>query len=197
MSWLDDKRDDNGTTRDDLANHIHDWQRLAWARKSPSADNVPFEKKRIADAQAKLKAQAGPWTGQVRAIEVGMLDEFDALLSNEQRTAGLTVKPSSTLDRLNRFMAAGITIVGGCLLVGLFARLAALAGAAFLLSVVLSQPPWLSDTITTYPQLLEMLALLALATVPVGRWAGLDFFLQFLFRRPCCSAKGKSDATHP
>jgi hypothetical protein len=44
--------------------------------------------------------------------------------------------------------------------------------------------------------MLEMLTLFALATVPVGRWAGLDFFLQFLFRRPCCSAKGKSDAPH-
>ncbi len=87
-------------------------------------------------------------------------------------------------------------MVGGCLIVGLLARLAALGGAAFLLSVVLAQPPWLSDTLATYPQLLEMLTLLALATVPVGRWAGLDFFLQFLFRRTCCSAKGKSHESH-
>ncbi len=141
LGWLDDKRDDHGSTRDDLADHIHDWQRLAWARKSPTSENVPFEKKRIADAQAKLKAQAGPWTGQVRAIEVGMLDELDALLSDEQRATGLAVKPSSTLTRLNRFMAAGITIVGGCLLVGLFARLAALVGRGFCCRSCCRNPP--------------------------------------------------------
>ena len=116
--------------------------------------------------------------------------------SDEQRAAGLAIAPRTSLEKIDRFMAYGITMVGGCLIVGLFARLAALAGAAFLLSVVLAQPPWLSDTLATYPQLLEMLTLLTLATVPVGRWAGLDFFLHSLFRRTCCSAKGKSHESH-
>jgi uncharacterized membrane protein YphA (DoxX/SURF4 family) len=189
LSWLAD-------TREDLADHIHGWQRLVWAQKSPSADNVPFEKKRIAEAQAKLKAQAGPWTAHVRGIERGMLEEFEAVLTPEQREAGLAVAPRSSLEKIDRFLAYGITVVGGCLIVGLLARLAAAAGAVFLLSIVLAQPPWLSDTLPTYPQMLEMLTLVTLATVPVGRWAGLDFFLQFLFRRPCCSAKGKSHESH-
>jgi uncharacterized membrane protein YphA (DoxX/SURF4 family) len=189
QGWLSD-------TREDLNSHVHDWQRLVWSKKSPSADNVPFEKKRIADAQAKLKSQTGPWTTYVRAVERGMLEEFDAQLTDAQRTAGRAVAPSSSLEKVDRVMGYGITIVGACLIVGFLARFAALAGAAFLLSVVLAQPPWLSDTVATYPQLLEMLTLLALATVPVGRWAGLDFFLQFLFSRHCCSAKGTSHESH-
>ena len=59
LDWLAD-------TREDLVDHVHQWQRLVWAQKSPSAADVPFEKKRIAEAQAKLKAQAGPWTTHVR-----------------------------------------------------------------------------------------------------------------------------------
>ena len=189
LDWLAD-------TREDLDDHVHQWQRLVWAQNSPSGGSIPFEKKRIAEAQGKLKAQAGPWTSHVRGIERGLLEELDAQLTDEQRAAGLAVAPRTPLEKIDRFMAYGITVVGGCLIVGLLARFAALAGAAFLLSVVLAQPPWLSDTLPTYPQLLEMLALLTLATVPVGRWAGLDFFLQFLFRRPCCSAKGKSHESH-
>jgi uncharacterized membrane protein YphA (DoxX/SURF4 family) len=195
LEWLDGDGESPGA-REDLGNHVHEWQRLAWAQKSPSAEIVPFEKKRITDAQSKLKAESGPWTGQVRTIEKAMLDEFTSLVSGEQRSAGLSVTPSTALEKVDRVMACGITIVGALLIVGLFARLAALAGAGFLLSVVLAQPPWLSESIATYPQLLEMLTLLTLATVPVGRWAGLDFFLHFLLRRPCCAAKGTSHESH-
>jgi uncharacterized membrane protein YphA (DoxX/SURF4 family) len=108
----------------------------------------------------------------------------------------VAISPSTPLERLDRFVAYTLTMIGACLILGFLARAAALGGAAFLLSVVLSQPPWMSDTLATYPQTLEMFALVALATVPVGRWAGLDFFLQFLFRRNCCSAKGKSHESH-
>jgi uncharacterized membrane protein YphA (DoxX/SURF4 family) len=189
VEWL-------GTTREDLVDHVHQWQRMVWSQKSPSAPDVPFEKKRIAEAQSKLKSQAGPWTTQVRGIERGMLDELDAQLTPEQREAGRAVAPRTSLEKVDRFMAYGITLVGACLMLGFLARPAALAGALFLLSVVMAQPPWLSDTLPTYSQLLEMLTLVTLATVPVGRWAGLDFFLQFLFRRNCCSAKGKSHESH-
>jgi uncharacterized membrane protein YphA (DoxX/SURF4 family) len=189
LDWLAD-------TREDLVDHVHQWQRLVWARRSASATDVPFEKKRIAEAQAKLKSQSGPWTSHVRGIERGMLEELDAAIGDDQRAAGLAVAPRSSLEKIDRFLAYGITVVGGCLIVGLLSRLAALAGAMFLLSVVLAQPPWLSDALPTYPQVLEMLTLLTLATVPVGRWAGLDFFVHSLFRRPCCSAKGKSHESH-
>ena len=189
LSWLTD-------TREDLNDHIHQWQRVVWAQKLPTAADVPFQKKRIAEAQAKLKGQSGPWTTHVRGIERGLLEEFDAQLTPEQRAAGLAVAPRTSLEKIDRFMAYGITVVGGCLIVGLLARLAAFAGALFLLSVVLAQPPWLSDSLPTYPQLLEMLTLVTLATVPVGRWGGLDFFLHSLFRRTCCTAKGKSHESH-
>ncbi len=65
-------------------------------------------------------------------------------------------------------------------MLGLFTRLACVAGALFLLSVVMMQPFWVSDALPTYNQYVEMVALLALATTPVGRWAGLDYFLHRL-----------------
>ena len=60
-----------------------------------------------------------------------MLEELDAGLTDEQRAAGLAVAPRTPLEKIDRFMAYGITVVGGCLIVGLLARLAAVAGRGF------------------------------------------------------------------
>ena len=70
------------------------------------------------------------------------------------------------------------------MLIGLFTRLSAIALAIFLLSVIASQPPWIPGTIPTYNHVVECIALLVLATTPVGRWAGLDFFIHHPLFRP-------------
>jgi uncharacterized membrane protein YphA (DoxX/SURF4 family) len=62
-------------------------------------------------------------------------------------------------------------------------RIAAVVGALFLLGVILSQPPWLSDTAPTMFQIIEFVALLVLAGTGAGRWAGLDYFTYVLFHR--------------
>ena len=73
--------------------------------------------------------------------------------------------------------------VGICLLVGSLTRLAALAGALFLLSVIASQPPWVTGAAPTYYQMVELAGLLVLAGTGAGRWAGLDYFGYLLFGR--------------
>jgi uncharacterized membrane protein YphA (DoxX/SURF4 family) len=73
----------------------------------------------------------------------------------------------------------------------LFTRLSALALALFLLSVIVAQPPWIAGTVETYFHAAECVALLMLATSPVGRWAGLDFFVHYVLLRPFRSAASK------
>ncbi|MEX0978562.1 MAG: hypothetical protein WDZ48_06910, partial [Pirellulales bacterium] len=88
-----------------------------------------------------------------------------------------------------------ILAIGALLLLGLLTRTACIAGALFLLSVVSMQPFWVSEAIPTYNQLVEMFALLMLATTHVGRWGGLDFFVHHLVfgREP--ATKGTSDVS--
>ncbi len=174
--WLDEHRDE-------LEEHVHNWARLVQAQLSKSAEEVPFEKKRIDEAQAKLNGEVAGWVAHLRSIGHDMQEELEANLKPDQLATGPPPGDRTTLDSIDRVMKYGIVAVGALLIVGLFARLASLAGALFLASVVLSQPPWLMGMTATYPQLLEMLALLTLVTVPVGRWCGLDFFLHFLFGR--------------
>jgi uncharacterized membrane protein YphA (DoxX/SURF4 family) len=65
--------------------------------------------------------------------------------------------------------------VGILLIIGLLTPLASIVGAAFLLSIVLTQMPGYPGTTPTYNQAIECLALLLLAATDAGRYAGLDF----------------------
>jgi len=83
--------------------------------------------------------------------------------------------------------------VGACLILGLFTRPAAILGAVFLASVCASQWPLAPGAMPIYNQAVEMLALLALAAIGAGRFAGLDYFLGGL-RNMCCPPKKIGEA---
>jgi hypothetical protein len=51
------------------------------------------------------------------------------------------------------------------------------------LSVIASQPPWVTGAAPTYYQIVEFAGLLVLAGTGAGRWAGLDYFGYLLFGR--------------
>jgi thiosulfate dehydrogenase [quinone] large subunit len=114
--------------------------------------------------------------------------------------------PKSKLEKIDLLTTYGLMAIGGGLILGLLTRLSALAGAVFLASIVLAQPAWptiypplppaAGHSLVVTKELIEMLALLALAATPVGRWAGLDFFVHNLLIRPCCGGKGKRHASH-
>jgi uncharacterized membrane protein YphA (DoxX/SURF4 family) len=93
------------------------------------------------------------------------------------------------LDWSDAIVKYGLVIVGGCLLIGLLTRTACLAGAGFLLMFFLAMPPlpgWPANPkaeghyLYINKNVIEMFALLALATMRSGRWAGLDGLVQFL-----------------
>jgi uncharacterized membrane protein YphA (DoxX/SURF4 family) len=67
--------------------------------------------------------------------------------------------------------------VGVLLVIGLLTRVSALAAAAFVGSVVLSQWPFTPGTISTSYQQVEFFALLVLAAIGAGQWAGFDALL--------------------
>jgi len=98
------------------------------------------------------------------------------------------------LEWIDHITAWGLVAVGLGLLLGIFTRLSCFLGAAFLLLLYLAMPPfpWLPEALRTEghyyfvnKNLVEMLALLALATTPSGRWLGLDGLIRFInpFRR--------------
>ena len=87
----------------------------------------------------------------------------------------------------------GLTICGLLLMLGLFTRLSALGGAALLTLFYLAMPPWpgvqeipsIEHNLFVNKIFVEMVALLAIAAMPSGKWFGLDAAVSVLFtRRP-------------
>ena len=104
--------------------------------------------------------------------------------SHEVDVAGRKFMDSETVDRIIPWFDATIGVL---LIVGLATRPAALVAAAFLVSVVVSQWPTATDSIATWPQVIEALGLLVVAAAGAGRFAGLDAICSVVCCRRGCS----------
>jgi thiosulfate dehydrogenase (quinone) large subunit len=85
-----------------------------------------------------------------------------------------------------------LTIVGVCLMLGLFTRLASVIGIGFLLMFYLAAPPWIGyfyaipsegSYLLVNKNLVELAALVVILLTGSGRFAGLDRILRRLIRR--------------
>jgi uncharacterized membrane protein YphA (DoxX/SURF4 family) len=133
-------------------------------------------------------------TDLLRDLDVQTTEMTKALadvLTPEQKKLGPVPSPKMDrqIERIDAITRWGLTAVGVGLLLGLFTRVACLGGAAFLLLFYLTMPPfpWVPENVRAEghylfvnKNLIEMLALLCLATTRSGCWAGLDGLLQFL-----------------
>jgi uncharacterized membrane protein YphA (DoxX/SURF4 family) len=125
-----------------------------------------------------------------RPMREAMETTFKFRLTPAQRARGPLPETDgkTRLWWINQVTMWGVTAVGTCLIVGLFTRTACLGGAAFLLMFYLAMPalPWLpvnpraeGHYFFVNKNVVEMLALLTLATTHSGRWAGLDGLFYF------------------
>ena len=86
----------------------------------------------------------------------------------------------------------GLAIVGVCLILGLFTRLASLAGIGFILLFYLAAPPFVGyfyaipsegSYLVVNKNLVELAALVVILLTRSGRFAGLDRIVHGLLRR--------------
>ncbi len=157
-------------------------------------DNSAYKKKRNWDQQQKLRSEANGWLGELD----GMGDDYRAamwgVLNDEQKNKGAIPTGWTRADLMDLAVTWSLTAIGFCLMIGFCNRLACLGGAAFLVSVLLTQPPWpmiyppapgvVGHALIIDKNFVEMVAMVALACLPVGRWGGLDFFVYKWIGRP-------------
>ena len=118
--------------------------------------------------------------------------DLESILTAEQKEAGPVKgeKPNRAIEYVDKVTPWMLCAIGGMLLVGLFTRLGAFAGAVFLLMTYLAVPalPWLpsggpseGNYLFVNKNVIEMLALFALAGIPTGRWFGIDALLYWVW----------------
>jgi uncharacterized membrane protein YphA (DoxX/SURF4 family) len=150
------------------------------------------QKQRLYDQQQKLRQEVGVWLAGLKATQQGYQNALASLLTPEQLRQGDLPVAWTRLDLINFAVTYGLTAIGLCLLLGLFTRPAAIAGGLFMFSVVLTQPAWptiyppdlpvVGHALLINKDFVEMIALFTLAATAVGRWGGLDYFVEnFVF----------------
>ena len=164
------------------------------AELAAGGDNSAYKKKRNWDQQQKLRSEANGWLGELD----GMGDDYRAALwgtlNDVQKQKGAVPVGWTRADLMDLAVTYSLTAIGLCLMIGFCSRLACLGGAAFLVSVLLTQPPWptiyppapgvVGHALIVDKNFVEMIAMVALACLPVGRWGGLDFFVYKWIGRP-------------
>ena len=127
--------------------------------------------------------------GPVRALEAELQDNALKLLNTEQISRGAMPAEDTPLHKSDMMAMWGLLILGSLLILGFFTRFAAILGAAMVLSFYLVIPPWPGVPPAPGPEhslyinknMIEVIALLAIAAMPTGSWFGIDAFFARLF----------------
>jgi uncharacterized membrane protein YphA (DoxX/SURF4 family) len=149
--------------------------------KDPMRQFVSSMREQKDKIESDRLASVRPALSTIDKIIASQENELNELATKEQRavTAPVSLPKPGALplqsDMVDKIIPIFDMVIGILLIVGLLTRVASLAAAGFLLSVVLSQFPGFPGTQPTYFQAVEVLACLVLFGTDAGRFAGLDF----------------------
>ncbi len=153
-----------------------------------------FEVKHLDTQWDEIQKLRSDLVAPVRALETDFHQDARKLLTVDQLARGPVPEPWTSQQRIDHMTIWALIALGCLLLAGLLSRATALAAAVLLLSFYLAVPPWpgVEDLAETAgpehsyiinKNLIEVIALLAIASMPTGRWFGFDQVLSAAFRR--------------
>ena len=217
--YVADVRDDVKDNTEKVAAYLGALERFKAAKNGPN--NGPEQKKRQwadmmklrGEAKSLLAAQEAAVTTLVAELQnvLGPVAENGAkqtvalpafVVATDQLPFGLDLPfvGRSWTKFLDFAVTWALTLIGLCLILGFCTRLAAIGGGCFLISVLMTQPPWPTIFPAVHPEVghalivdknfVEMVAIFMLATLPVGRWGGLDYFVWNFVGKPVCKTFG-------
>jgi uncharacterized membrane protein YphA (DoxX/SURF4 family) len=186
LTWraqqLESLFDDNA---EDINKYLNGLDRLERYRVDSSRMGVASLRGQVDQIEQELYMMRGPWLGSINSMWAGLEEDLNGLATEEQAKRGRLAigKPGRQLMDtvfIDKIIPGFDLLVGLLLMVGLFTRLTALAGAGFLAMIIATQWPGAPGAQPAHYQAVEMVALLVLAAVGAGRFAGLDFLVNHL-----------------
>ena len=139
----------------------------------------------------EIQALRSKLVAPIKAIDQELKKKANELLTVEQLNRGAAPKAWSPLRVSDMLTIAGLTILGLMLIFGLGTRFAALMAAFMLFMFYAAMPPWPGVPEAPGPEhsfivnknFIEIVALLAIAALPTGRWCGLDGAIAYWFAK--------------
>lgn len=175
------------STSEEIAELQHESWLLQQLREDAGHSPPPYLQARIDEKAADNWITMQPWISSVQLIEekfvseVAQLAEADEVSRSDVQHALAEQSFLSTIDFIVTCVVLGCGI---CLFLGLATPIAAILAAGFLFSLMLTQPPWVTgpDVMKNFfTWAIEFAALLVVATLGAGRWAGLDGVFNYLW----------------
>ena len=148
-----------------------------------------FQHEHLTKLWSDVQQQKTSVVGPIRALDTGLRDDAQAILTVDQLRKGPVPKPWNSQRITDWLTIAGLACLGLLLIVGLFTRFSALMGAIMLFSFYMAMPPLPGlpeapgpeHSLVVNKNLIEVAALLAIATMPSGYWFGLDKLVYNVF----------------
>ena len=176
--------------RVDLIAHFSTQDRLAgFARDGQQASAVSSQvdslRGQVDTIQSDRNKKMAGWSKEITDLWDAFETKINSLAVEEQKRATPLAlnRPFNPnfLNLINMVIPWFDTVVGVCLVLGLFTRFASLSAGLFLLSVCLTQPFWVPGTNPTYLYWIEMTACFVIFGTLAGRMAGLDYIINGFF----------------
>jgi uncharacterized membrane protein YphA (DoxX/SURF4 family) len=158
---------------------------LARYEKKLAAADTDYEHEHLAKEWEQIQQLRVKLVQPVINLEQQLLTEAWGLLTPEQLAKGRLQYDDSPIHGINRMTMWSLMILGTLLIIGFCTPLAALAAAVMVFMFYLPVPPWPGVPQPPGPEhafivnknLIESMALLAIAALPTGRWFGVDAFI--------------------
>lgn len=180
--------------------------------KKTIRNDAEFEQIRRWDAMLAYRAEANQWISMLdgmgnglqsdmaRTISPHLAGEQGQIITGPEKALIPNPIAPTHMQSLDYAVMFGLTAIGFCMIVGFCNRLACLGGAVFLINVILTTwpvpgvhpplPSAVGNFLFISKDTIELIALILLASLPAGRWAGLDYFLWNCGGKQLCKRLG-------
>ena len=173
---------------EDIDKYFNELQVYEEKRQDQRYRGVPHYEDRLAEKDKELYGNLNKWTNDIAKFEADYIDDLNTIGQSVTQKDARVKQVNPNQGPVDLIVTWVLFICGILLILGLFTRLAALGVAGFLLQVMLAQWPFAygADLTYVYYQSVEFVALLLIAAIGAGKFAGLDYILWNSFTK-CCS----------
>ena len=154
---------------------------LAEYERNLAAVQQDFQRDHLNKLWADIQGQRAALVNPVKALDRELQDAAVNILTVEQMKEGSAGKPWTMLRISDLITILGLTCLGALLIAGLFTRFSAIMAAFMLFMFYMAMPPLPGlpepgpeHSLIVNKNLIEVIALVAIAALPTGYWFGLD-----------------------